>query len=263
VAEQIYPRIVGSRVRSQLAYRTSFALDLLGQALAQAGELVVILAIFAHVRSLGGFSADEVLLLYALSGMSFGLSDLAVGQLDELPRWIRTGELDVLLARPLSVFAQLVTSDVQLRRLGRVAVGLVVLVVVLGRVEVTAATVAQVVVTVVTGTLLTSAIWVVTCSVSFWVVEGREIANAFTYGSTITTAYPITIFAPWLRVLFCFVVPSAFVAYYPVLAILGKPDPLGLPGRLAYASPLVALAAAGVAALVWRTAVRHYQGAGS
>jgi ABC-2 type transport system permease protein len=58
-------------------------------------------------------------------------------------------------------------------------------------------------------------------------------------------------------------VPSAFVAYFPALAILDRPDPLGLPHALRYAAPVVAAAAVGVAALVWRAALRRYQGAGS
>ncbi|OLT01495.1 ABC transporter permease [Pseudonocardia sp. CNS-004] len=262
---RILLRLLRSRVRSQLAYPTSFALDALGQAIAQANELAVILIVFAQVDSLGGFSREEVLLLYGLAGISFGLADLAVGQLDELPRWIRTGELDVLLARPLGVLSQLVTSDLQLRRLGRAGVGVLVLAAVLayGQVEPTPVNVLLVLVTPLVGATITASVWVMTCSISFWVVEGRELANAFTYGSTLTTAYPITVFGPWLRRLFCYAVPSAFVAYFPTLALLDRPDPLGLPHALRYAAPLVAVAAVLVAALVWRTAVRRYQGAGS
>ena len=262
---RVYLRILGSRVRSQLAYRGSFALDVLGQALAAASELVVILAVFAQVDALAGFTRDEVLLIYALAGISFGFADLAVGQLDDLPRWIRTGELDVLLARPLGVLPQLVTSDLQLRRLGRVAVGVVVLVVVLaqGGVEPTPMHALLVLATPLIGATITGAVWVATCSVSFWVIEGREVANAFTYGSQLTTSYPITVFGPWLRRALCYAVPSAFVAYFPALALLDRPDPLGLPHALRYAAPLVAVAAVAVAALVWRTAVRHYQGTGS
>lgn len=265
MAEGVYRRIVASRVRSQLAYPVSFALDCVAQALGQALELVVILVVFGRVQSLGGFERDEVLLVYGLAGIAFGLADLAVGQLDDLPRWIRTGEFDVLLARPLGALAQLVTSDLQLRRLGRVVVGLVVLVVVISGagVEPTPLNLALLVVTPLVGTVLISAIWVATCAVSFWVVDGKEVANAFTYGSSLTTSYPITVFGPWLRRVFCFAVPSAFVAYFPALALLDRPDPLGLPHWLRYASPLVAVVAVAAAALVWRTAVRRYQGAGS
>jgi ABC-2 type transport system permease protein len=261
----VYRPLLASRVRGQLAYPLSFGLDVLAQAMGQAIELVVILVLFSRVTSLGGFSADEVLLIYALAGISFGLADLVVGQLDELPRWIRTGELDVLLVRPLPVLAQLITADLQLRRLGRVLVGLAVLGVVLTRAPIawSPLIVALLVVTPLVGAVIIGAIWVATCSVSFWVVDGKEVANAFTYGSTLTTAYPVTVFGPWVRRVLCFAVPAAFVAYFPVLALLDKPDPLGLPHALRYASPLVAVAAVGVAALVWRTAVRRYQGSGS
>jgi viologen exporter family transport system permease protein len=265
VAESVYRRIVASRLRSQLAYPVSFVLDAASQALAQAIELVVILVVFGQVHTLGGFSRDEVLLLYGLSGISFGLADLAVGQLDDLPRWIRTGEFDVLLTRPLGALAQLATSDLQLRRLGRSAAALVVLVVVAvgAGIAPTPGNLVLLVTTPLVGAVIIGAIWVATCSVSFWVVDGKEVANAFTYGSTLTTAYPVTVFGPWVRRLLCFAVPAAFVAYFPVLALLDKPDPLGLPHALRYASAPVAVAAVGVAALVWRTAVRRYQGAGS
>ncbi len=56
---------------------------------------------------------------------------MLVGQLDELPTWIRTGTFDVLLTRPLSAFLQFLTSDVQLRRMGRVLLSAGVLVAVL------------------------------------------------------------------------------------------------------------------------------------
>lgn len=261
MADHVYARILASRVRSQLAYPVSFGLDLVAQMLTQSFELIAILAVFAQVTSLGGFTRPEVLLIYALSSVSFGLADLAVGQLDDLPRWIRTGEFDVLLTRPLGALAQLVTSDLQLRRLGRCAVGVLVLVLVSP--PVTPWTLLLTVLTPLVGAVIIGAIWVATCSVCFWIVEGRELANAFTYGSSMTTAYPVTVFGPWLRRVLCFAVPAAFVAYFPVLAILDRPDPLGLPHELRYAAPVVAVLAVGAAALVWRTAVRRYQGAGS
>jgi ABC-2 type transport system permease protein len=84
-----------------------------------------------------------------------------------------------------------------------------------------------------------------------------------TYGSDFATSYPITVYGPWLRRIMCFLVPGAFVAYFPALALTGRPDPLGLPDALRYCSPLVAAAMVGIAALIWRTGVRRYQGTGS
>jgi ABC-2 type transport system permease protein len=117
----VYLRIIGSRIRSQLAYRTSFVLELVAQFIAGCTELIAIFVLFTQVSALGGFSAQEVLLIYGLAGTAFGLADLAVGQIDELPTFIRSGEFDVMLLRPLSTLAQLLSADVALRRLGRVA----------------------------------------------------------------------------------------------------------------------------------------------
>jgi viologen exporter family transport system permease protein len=79
----------------------SFALDLVAQALGQGIELLAILVIFTQVTALGGFSAGEVVLIYGLAATAFGLADLAVGQVEVLPEYIRTDEFDVMLLRPL------------------------------------------------------------------------------------------------------------------------------------------------------------------
>lgn len=261
----VYSRIVASRVRSQLAYPVSFALDLAAQVIGQGVELVAILVLFTQVSTLGGFSAGEVLVVYGLAATAFGLADLAVGQVEELPEKIRTGEFDVLLLRPLGALAQLLSADVALKRVGRVATGLVVLVSALAALDLewTPLRVLVAVTAPLVGAVVLSAIWVATNAVTFWLVDGKEFANAFTYGANSATSYPITIYAPWLRRVLCFVVPAAFVAYFPALALLDRPDPLGLPEALRWCAPLVAAAAVGVAALVWRTGVRRYQGTGS
>ena len=254
-----------SRIRSQLAYRTSFVLDVVAQVIGQSIELIAILVVFTQVSSLGGFDRDEVVLMYGLAATAFGLADLAVGQVEELPEYIRTGELDVLLLRPLGTLAQLLSADVALKRLGRVAVGLAVLAYALAGAGIswTPARVLLAVTAPLVGAVILSAIWVAANTVSFWLVDSREVANSVTYGSNFATSYPITVYGPWLRRILCFAVPGAFVAYFPALALLGRADPLGFPDALRYASPLVAVVAVGVAALIWRTGVRRYQGTGS
>jgi ABC-2 type transport system permease protein len=263
--QRIYLRIIGSRVRGQLTYRTSFALDVIAQFLGQSIELVAILVLFTQVTALGGFSAPEVLLLYGLAATAFGLADLTVGQVEELATFIRTGEFDVMLLRPLGTLPQLLSADVALKRIGRVASGLLVLGWSLATLDLpwTPARALLAVIAPISGAVIISAIFVAANSVSFWIVDGREMANSFTYGSSFSTSYPITIYGPWLRRALCYAVPAAFVGYFPALGLLGRPDPLGLPAALQWSSPLVAVIAVAVAGWIWRAGVRHYQGTGS
>ncbi len=260
----LYGRLVRAHVRSQLQYRLSFALNLAGATLLSLLDFVAILVIFLQVDALAGWSVGEVALLYALASISFALADLAIGHLDLFPNMIREGTFDVLLVRPLPTLFQVVASDFALRRAGKAMQGAAVLVVALVGLEVdwTASRVAMLPLAIVSGTVIYAAVWIALATVTFWIVDAMEFVNAFTYGGNYLSQYPINLFAQWLRGLVVFVVPVAFVAYFPALHILDKPDPLGLPEALRFASPAVAAAVAFVAHAAWNNAVRHYRSAG-
>lgn len=88
--------------------------------------------------------------------------------------------------------------------------------------------------------------------------------NTVTYGGTETGQYPLSIYAPWFRRFFTFVVPLACVTYFPVLAILGRDDPVAAsPEWFRWAAPLVGLVFLQATLQVWRVGVRHYRSTGS
>jgi len=66
-----------------------------------------------------------------------------------------------------------------------------------------------------------------------------------------------------LRRALAFVVPLAFVTYFPGLYLLDKPDPLGYPRWFQLVGPLVTAAYLVAAGAIWRFAVRHYRSTGS
>jgi ABC-2 type transport system permease protein len=261
----IYRRLVAGRVRAQMQYRLSFVLTVVGNLLLSGLDFLAILVLFGRVDALGEWTVAEVALLYGISTVSFALTDLSIGQLDQLPRMIREGEFDQVLLRPLNSLAQVITADVALRHLGRLTQGLVVLVVALAHLDVdwTLARAAWLVVSICAGSAIFAGIWIAFSTISFWLIDSFEVTNSFTYGGSFTASYPINIFGAWLRRLVIFVVPVAFVSYFPALYVLDKDDPLGLPSALQFASPLVAVAALIVGGLLWRVAVRHYRSVGA
>ena len=263
-ALRLYVRLVRARLRAQLQYRTSFVLDVIGTFLISFLDFIAILIIFANVPQLGSWSASEVALLYGIATLAFALTDLVVGHLDGFPQTIRDGTFDLVLVRPRSTLFQVMTADFQIRRLGRISQAIVVLAYAIAtlRIDWTIERAVVLVGAVVAGTAIFISIWVAVICIAFWTVEGREAANAFTYGGVTLAEYPIEIYDRWLRRFLAYVVPVAFVAYFPALFILGKPDPLGFPTWISFTSPAVAAAVAFVALGVWGWAVRHYQSAG-
>ena len=260
----LYGRLVGAAVRSQLQYRLSFALDAIGMFLASFLDFVAVLIIFHNVPRLGAFSVEEVAFLYGTSAMAFALADIVVGHLDEFNESIRDGSFDVLLLRPRGTLFQVVSRDFHLRRVGKFSQGLAVFVYAVLALDIAwdAGRVAMVVAMIAAGAVIFVSVWVFMICIVFWAVEGNEAANAFTYGGQFLTQFPIGVYSRWLRRFLAYVIPMAFVAYFPALYVLDKEDPLGLPHFLRFASPLAALAAALAAGSMWRFAVRRYRSAG-
>ncbi|HVE62469.1 MAG TPA: ABC-2 family transporter protein [Mycobacteriales bacterium] len=259
-----YRALLGARLRAQTSYRASFALDLLANVGIGLLEFCEIYVIFHNIDVLGGLDWQEALLVFALSNIAFSLADLGFGHLDELPRYLRAGTLDAMLLRPLPLLGQLVTSDISLRRLGRTAIALVVLAYALPTAvaDWTPAKLLLVLVTPIAGAAVFAALFVCAAALQFWLVDGGEVANAFTYGGSYVSQYPSSVLHVLLRSFFTFVVPASFVAYLPTLVLLDRSPPTGLPAALGWCAPLAAMAMSVVAAAWWRQGIRHYTGAG-
>lgn len=257
--------LVRARIRSQLQYRGSFVLYTVGQFLVSFIDFLALAALFTRIDSLAGWSIGEIALLYGMAALSFNLCDLVVGSLDYLPTRIQDGSFDSYLLRPAGTLVQLSADGFALRRIGKVLQGLLVLVYALAELDLAwdAGRVALLVVSIVAGTVIFASIWVVVMTVCFWVIDGREVTNAFTYGGNFLANQPLAIYSTWLRRLVVFLIPIAFVNYFPALAILGRDDPFGTPEVAKYLGPAVAVVTALVAAAVWRNAVRHYRSTGS
>ncbi|NDZ70070.1 transporter [Streptomyces sp. SID10362] len=260
-----YGLIAGMWIRSTMAYRTSFALTTFGNFAMTALDFVAILLMFSRVDALGGWSLPEVAFLYGLSGVSFGLADLAIGSMERLGRRVRDGTLDTLLVRPVPVLAQVAADRFALRRLGRVTQGALVLGYALVVVDVdwTAAKLLLMPLMLLGGAGIFCAVFLAAGAFQFAAQDASEVANAFTYGGTTMLQYPPTVFALDLVRGATFVVPLAFVNWLPASHVLGRPYPLGLPGWVAFTTPLVAAACCALAGLAWRAGLRSYRSTGS
>ena len=261
----IYWTLLRATLAGQTAYRASFALELAGSGLVIMVDFIEVLAIFTQVPSVAGFSFAEVFLLFGLASVGFALADLVIGAADGLSRHVRQGTFEVLLLRPLSALAQLAVQEVQLRRAGRLAVAVASLAIGLWNVDIdwTPARAGLLVLAPLSAAVLFGSFFVLSGASAFWLVDGSEVGNALSYGSGYLSQWPVAVLGPVLGRFFTFVVPAAFTAYLPVVAILGRDEPLGLPSWLPWLTPLAAAWSAAAAGLTWRAGVRHYVGTGS
>jgi ABC-2 type transport system permease protein len=260
-----YVALFRAQFRSVTSYRASFLVELFGNMAATVFDVLTVFVLFRSARTVGEFTLAEAVLMVGISSAGFALADMLVGNVDRLKVYVRAGTLDAVLVRPLPALPQLLLMDLPLRKALRVLFGFAVLggALVVNDIDWTPARILLIVVTPLAAAGFFGAIFVISATLAFWWVESGEVGAAFTYGGRDFTAYPITVYGPAFRGLFAYAMGFAFVSYQPALALLGRTDPLGLPAWAGYLSPLVALVAAGLAAIVWRAGIRHYRSTGS
>lgn len=262
----LYRLMAGSRLRSQMQYRESFLVSMVIGFLGLSAEFLAIIILFNRFDNLIGWSVGEVAFLYGIASVSFGLAEMVGAGFDIFPETIRRGEFDRVLLRPQSAFVQVLSGDFQLRRLGRISQGLMVLGFAFAwtSVDWTLAKLTYMPAVVFCGTVLYISFFVLGATLCFWTVESVEVINIITYGGTEFASYPLPIYHLLMQRFFTFVIPLAFVSYFPSLYLLDRPEAGDWPLWLLIVSPLAAAAfLAIVARFAWGFGVKHYRSTGS
>jgi ABC-2 type transport system permease protein len=264
-AIRLYARYASISLRGQMEYRASFLMQTAGQFLVTGIEFLGIWALFSRFGQIGGWTLGEVAFFYGLISITWSIADAITRGFDVFGTTVKNGDFDRVLLRPRSTIVQLLGYELTLRRMGRFAQGLVVLLFAVEMLDVTwsAPRIALLALAVIGGVCLFVGLMILEATSAFWTTESLEVWNAFTYGGVTMSQYPLEIYRPWFQRFFLFVIPLGCVSYLPGVAVLGRPDPLGTPLPLQWIAPLVGPLFLLICLRAWRFGVRHYQSTGS
>jgi ABC-2 type transport system permease protein len=262
----LYLRYLGISARGQLQYRSAVVLSALAQTLIIAVEFVGVWGLFQRFGQLPGWSFAQVAFLYGFANGSFAVADGLTTGFDRFgAQQVRTGDFDRLLLRPRSTLLQLAGHEFALKRVGRFASGAAVLIWAGAQLGLDwgPARVLLLAFALLGAVSFFCGIIVLQATLSFWTVESLEIMNVLSYGGVETAQYPMTLYTPWFRRFFTFVVPLACVVYFPLVHVLDVNDPLGSPRWAQVLAPLAGPLFLGASLQIWRLGVRRYTSTGS
>jgi ABC-2 type transport system permease protein len=263
----IYRRLIGAQIRSQMQYRTSFLVEAFTTGLTTALEYGSLALVFYRFKSLGGWTLEEVAFLYGIAELSFGIMDLVFSGFD--PGYfgfqVRRGTLDQLLLRPINITIQVLGSEFTIRRIGKILIGLSILVWALkiNNIQWTPIKYLYLPLIIISQICFFGGLFIIGSAITFWTVESIEVVNIFTYGGSYIISYPMHIYPDLLRRFFTYIIPAAFLNYYPALYLLGKPDPFNLLNIARFLSPLIGLCMLCLALIFWHIGIRQYQSTGT
>lgn len=252
-------------IRSQMQYRASFIMLTLGHFIATGTEFVALWALFDRFGAIAGWTLPEVALFYGLGNVAFAIAEGMARGFDIFAGLVKRGDFDRILLRPRGTLLQIGASEFQLLRIGRLIQGLAALI--WGAAALNLAwslgRVVLVIWTIACGAAMFSGLFILQATTAFWTTESLEMWNTVTYGGVQTAQFPLTLYEDWFRKFFTYIIPLAAITYFPALAILGKPDPLGTSFAFQAAIPLAGLAFLALSAALWQVGVRHYHSTGS
>jgi ABC-2 type transport system permease protein len=101
---------------------------------------------------------------------------------------------------------------------------------------------------------------------AFWTIDNNEIVNLIASYDGIRTFidFPLSSFNVFLQVFFTFLMPYAFVSFYPSIYFLNKGNEQMLFTPLfQYSTPLVGVIVFACGVLFWYKGLKRYSGVGS
>jgi ABC-2 type transport system permease protein len=242
-------------------YRADFAIAFVASILHDGSTLVFLAVIFANIPHLAGWSFHEMLLIWGLAVTARNLGNTFFDVPHRVYGYIRRGDMDRLLVRPLSPLLQIAgESGITLVALGRALIGVAAILTALAtlRDQVSWWVALYLPLVIISSVLLFFSVQLLLSCLSFWFVNTvsvlQTMAWMYQFGQ-----YPVSIFALPLQVLFTWVLPYAMMGFYPTAFML-RGDEYRLYGLLA---PLMGFIFLGLSLSIWRWAIRHYQSTGS
>lgn len=248
-------------MKTKMAYRSDFFVYVVSEFLQQSVNLIFILVVFTKVPSIKGWNREEILFVYGFFLIPFAFySGLFNHLFDVAEKYVLQGEMDRVLTRPLNTLFQVVVETMNLELMLGVIPGFAIMSYSAGKLGLVFAWWDLLLGTVLVlgAVLIYGGVYTVLSSLGFW-FEGNMGLMPMVYNLSQYGRYPTTVYRGIIRIILTWVLPFAFVGFYPAAALLRR----GEYWTYAALTPVIGLLFFSAAYIVWNRGIRVYRGTGS
>lgn len=253
-------------IRGRLQYRVDSLVATAAVFIREAANIVVIYLALLKFDKINGWNIDEMLFLFSILFLTYAIVVALFADLRDFSCMIREGRFDRLMVRPRGLLFQLILNNADvLATAGHGTLGILLFFISAARVGIVwdATTILYYVGAIIGGVLIQGGIFIFFSALSFYFVETNSIREIFYWNMRKFAGYPISIYSKLIQMIMIYVVPFAFVNYFPAQYLLRKEDMMLYPEIYMYMAPLVGVVLYGVAYVFWRMSVRRYTSTGN
>lgn len=248
-------------IKIKMAYRYDFFVHVFTEFLQQSINLVFILVVFSKVPAIQGWNREQVLFIYGFFMVPFGIYSGFFNHLFDVPeKYVLQGEFDRILVRPLNTWFQVVVETMKPEYLVGILVGIIIMVYSGQAMNLSLFwwDIPLALVLVAGAAMIYAGVYTFLASLGFW-TEGNIGLMPMVYNLSHYGRYPMTIYRGLVRFLLTWVLPFAFVGFYPAAIIMHRYEYIYY-GLL---TPVIGIICFAAAYRVWVAGTRRYRGTGS
>lgn len=216
-------------LKSKMEYRFNFFMEIFINIFTYFVTYIGIWIILKKFNNINGWGYYEVMLLYNFNLVTYGLACLVfyipMRSLDNL---VKSGDFDSFLTRPINPFLHLIMKQSYLGFLGHVFLGCIVFIICLGKISIiwTFENTIIFILLLIGGTLIQASVIIFSGTLSLKFIQATAIMDTLIYSVRNFIEYPIKIYDKWIQVLLTFIIPYAFVNFFPAEYLLNKKETL-------------------------------------
>ena len=225
---KIYRKMQEMNIKSLMYYRADFLMMTFFTLLSQVSNLAVVGIIYTNIPTVGGWSVWEILLLYGYLLFSEGWVNFFFQGSWKIAQMVNKSEIDRFLVRPLPAGMQMAASRIDFDGLNKMIIALGILSVGIKNCKInwTIIKILYFVASLLTASMIRFCmIWMASCR-SFCMQVPKNSLNYLVLSVGEMAKYPLIIYPGLLKGIFGYIIPYAYVSYYPAGFLLGKNDML-------------------------------------
>lgn len=254
------------RVKASFQNRVDAWLCTIGVFFREATSIMVIYFTLIKFDYINGWNIEEMMFLFSLLFLTYSIVVVLFADLRNFSYFVNMGKFDRIMLTPRGLLIQLISnnSDV-VASLGHGLLGIVLFIMSANKVGITwnIEVIVYYVAAVAGGVLLQGGIFIIISCFAFRFIETESLREVFYWNVRRFAGYPISIYHKAIQMLMIYVVPFAFVNYFPAQFLLRKADMAAYPIVYLYIAPLVGVVVYLIAYIFWRYSVKYYTSTGN
>ena len=247
-------------LKKQLEYKSSLLMNAFSQLFVFFTYYFIILGLFNKFNNIKGFTLYEVLLCFSIIQFGYAVNETLFRGIDRFDTLVINGELDRLLLRPRGILLQVLCNEIDIVKIFRIIQAFIIMIIALIKLDIiwNISKIITLFLMIISSILIFFGLFVLTASYCFITIQGLEIRNLFTDGGKNLSQYPIGIYKKGVMFIFTFIIPYAFINYYPLLYFIDKTNNI-----LYMLSPILVFVFLIPCLLSFKIGLKYYSSTGS